>query len=392
MKQRKRIQILLLAALSGLSVMGYAQGKVCQGTAYEIKELVAPSAPSTFQWVENGVNIPNANSATYTIPTTQAVGKYTYVRNSLKEGCEWASSNLFTVEVITCGTITDGAQTGSVGTFVDPRDNKVYKIVMMPDDQVWFAENLNYQKDLVFNQRSDVANGVPYTNSDNGVPAIGSFWCPAAVNAVVSTDKNTCGVYGALYTWETVMMVDGKWADENKQSSTWDESWVSSNYFTMGTLSADNKANVNNARANRGICPDGWHVPTDYEWADLLDIIEGNSIYTMQTDNTYIGTKAGVQLKSACTHLGGDSGDGAWLDSETRGTDDFRFSIVPAGFRLASGAYFNSRYTGGHCWSSTVISDIRAYWRVWEWQNPGVRRYYSFRSHGISVRCVRNKP
>jgi uncharacterized protein (TIGR02145 family) len=315
----------------------------------------------------------------------------------LKEGCEWASSNLFTVEVITCGTITSTDPVGTVGTFEDPRDNKVYKIVMMPDGnqgKVWFAENLNYQKDLVFNQSADVANGVPYTTSENGTPAIGSFWCPAASGAVNSTDKNTCGVYGALYTWETAMMVDGKWADENKQSSTWDETWVSGNYFASGTAPAEgNNGNKNNARGDvgRGICPEGWHVPTDYEWAVLLDAVDdASTTYIYQTGLGYWGTDAGAKLKSASTFLGGDPANGAWLAHDHSGMDTYRFSVLPAGYVATTNRAFSTRSVACIPWSSTVLDPTYAWFRRFDYAYRDVQRYRTYRSFAASVRCILN--
>jgi uncharacterized protein (TIGR02145 family) len=390
MKQGKRIQMLLLAALSGLSVMGYAQGKACFGTAYEIKELSAPSAPSTFQWMENGQEITGANSATYTIPADKPVGRYTYLRNSLKEGCEWASSNIFTVEVITCGPIAGGAQVGTMGTFKDLRDNRVYKIVMMPDERVWFAENLNYQTDLVFNQSADVANSMPFTTAENGAPAIGSFWCPGRANNSVNADKNTCGIYGALYTWETAMMVDGKWADELQSSSTWDESWVSSNYFPNGTApAANNNGNVNNARATRGICPPGWYVPTDYDWANMLDKVEGNVTYTLQSETGLCGAVAGAKIRTTDTYFISDPGNGSWNGNGSWSTNETGFSAVPNGGVTCVSGIFTSR-GGTATWHSSSVTSIagcrnRTCFRL----EGGVNRYSSSRSNAYGVRCMR---
>jgi hypothetical protein len=201
MKQRKTIQMLLVAALlGGLSVMGYAQGKVCQGTTYSIEEIQAPSDPSSYQWTEDGKEIDGAKAAAYQVPADKAVGKYAYVRRSKKEGCDWASSNQYTVEVMTCDELNANSNTGDKGIFTDSRDGKVYKTVMMADGKVWFAENLNYQDGLTFNQQAGQANGSPYVSAANGVPAIGSFWCPVAGTVTQSADKNTCNVYGALYS------------------------------------------------------------------------------------------------------------------------------------------------------------------------------------------------
>jgi uncharacterized protein (TIGR02145 family) len=318
------------------------------------------------------------------------VGKYTYVRNSLKEGCEWAPSNLFTVEVITCGPIADNAPAGTIGTFKDSRDNRVYKIVMMPDEKIWFAENLNYQKDLVFNQRSDVANGVSFVTAGNGAPAIGSFWCPAASHAVASADTNTCGVYGALYTWETAMMVDGKYSDELLSTDPWDETWVSSNYFPTGTAPAsDNKGNVNNAREGRGICPAGWHVPTDYEWANMLNKVEGTLDYTTTTTQGWWGASAGVELKSASTYLENDPGDGSWLEHANRGINTWGFNILPAGFRLNDGSELQVR--GQRCgfWTSNPWTTDSSWRRYFGHDYAGQGNGRIHRSYAYNIRCVK---
>jgi uncharacterized protein (TIGR02145 family) len=323
------------------------------------------------------------------------VGKYTYVRNSLKEGCEWAPSNLFTVEVITCGPIADDAPVGTMGTFKDSRDNRVYKIVMMPDEKIWFAGNLNYQKDLVFNQRSDVANGVPFVTADNGTPAIGSFWCPAISNAVASADTNTCGVYGALYTWETAMMVDGKYSDELQSTDPWDESWVSSNYFNAGGAPAStNKGNTNNARGDgsRGICPDGWYVPTDYDWANLFNKVEGTLDYTTSNATGWWGASVGVELKSASTYLENDPGDGSWLEHANRGIDTWGFNLLPSGFRFEDGSSFSNRAMRVFQWSSSVRNTQLAFRRYFGHEIAGQGNSTYYRSTAGSIRCVRLLP
>jgi uncharacterized protein (TIGR02145 family) len=394
MKQRKRIQILLLVALSGLSTIGYAQNKVCFGTPYEIKELVPPSDPSIFQWIENGQEIPGANAATYTIPDNQPVGRYTYLRNSLKAGCDWASSNAYWVEVINCGTITSSDPVSTKGSFQDPRDNKVYKVVKMPDEKVWFAENLNYQKDLTFNQRADVANGVPFTSTDNGTPAIGSFWCPALANAVISANKNTCSVYGALYTWETAMMVDGKWADETQMSSEWDELWVSGNYYTTGAPGTTPVANVNNARGGgRGICPPGWHIPTELEWAQLLDKVEGDgnsATFTPQENPGYWGVDAGIKLKSVSISTTVSFDTPGWVNLiVAAGTDEYGFCALPSGVRLQGGtfAWLGSSFMP---WGSSVFSSGTAWRHIVNNDNDGVNRSSMVRARATLVRCMQD--
>jgi len=57
------------------------------------------------------------------------------------------------------------------GTFTDLRDNTVYNTILMPDSNIWMAENLNYQ-------------------------TISGSWC-------YDNDKSYCAEYGRLYDWKT---------------------------------------------------------------------------------------------------------------------------------------------------------------------------------------------
>jgi uncharacterized protein (TIGR02145 family) len=352
MKQTKKIKILLVAALGGLSVMGYAQGKVCEGSTYEIQELQAPSDPSVYKWLEDGNEIPGAAAAGYTVPSGKAVGKYTYVRRSKKEGCDWASSNAYTVEVITCTTLDNESVIGATGSFVDPRDNKAYKTVKMPDGKIWFAENLNYQTGLIFNQRTDQAKGVNYLNATDGVPAIGSYWCPGTSGTTLSADRNTCNMHGALYSWETAMSENGV--------GTWEETAVSGNYFTMGPIGSTPQADINNAKGltNAGICPSGWHVPTLKEWALMLDKVEGDGNGTIYADaiSNWYGSDAAVKLAEASATLNPEPGQ--WLLTVNIPTNETKFSAVQGGIENFA---FIGRSMADH-WSSSVVQSDRAAW------------------------------
>jgi uncharacterized protein (TIGR02145 family) len=266
----------------------------------------------------------------------------------------------------------------------------MYQTVQMPDNKVWFAQNLNYTKGLYYNTASNMANGVSFTSDANGVPAIGSYWCPPKSGSVLSGSEADCNIYGALYTWETIMMVDGRYADDTKTSITWDETWVSGNYYTTGAPGTTDKANINNARGGgRGICPPGWHVPTDREWAQLLDAVEGNSTYTSQSTAGWWGANASVKMKSQFVYTGTDPGDGSWQDDANRGTNTTGFGAVPAGARANNGAYFTARGTTCHYRSSSVVSSSNAWRREFNSTSNQVRRLDGFRANGMPVRCVR---
>jgi uncharacterized protein (TIGR02145 family) len=361
---------------------------------------VDASGASTYQWLENGSIIPNTSAPTYIVPNNKAAGLYTYIRQSKSADCsEWQSSNVFTVTVYAC-SFTAGTETGATATFTDPRDGKRYKTVVMPDGKTWFAQNLNYTKDLTYNAYAYEANGKQFTpNVFEGTAAVGSYWCPGANESVVSGTEAECRTYGALYTWETSMMVDGKYADEAKTSSAWDESWVSPYYFATGALNSNPNADRNNARGGtnvkgggRGICPMGWHVPTLLEWATLFDAVEESPIFTSGSpENAYRGTSVGQALKSSKTYTGNDDNTGSWLLSNNCvGTDAFGFAAVPAGWLPSYRGYFTSRGYSFIAYSSTTPSVSSGnYVRVHHTLCGGLF-YGASARHALSIRCIKD--
>jgi uncharacterized protein (TIGR02145 family) len=282
------------------------------------------------------------------------------------------------------------ATAGSTFTFTDPRDSKQYKVVVMSDNKIWFADNLRYTQGLTWNQLSKNANGVEFTTAGNGAAAIGSYWCPGVAGAASAPNENSCNVYGALYTWETAMMVDGKWADDAKTNSDWDDTWLTGKYFSSTSDAPGTAANavVNNARSGRGICPTGWHVPTEREWALMLDAINGTTDFTTQAASS--GTDEGIKLKSDATYTGADPGDGAWADHDNRGTNATGFDAVPAGNRTSNGSSYSYRGQYAFFWSASPTNSGYAWRRTLINTSAGVTRTIAERSCGYAVRCVKD--
>jgi uncharacterized protein (TIGR02145 family) len=386
-KARKWLLTVLLGGFAGGGCLFAQYVDVNRGTPYTIASTMDASSASTYQWLENGQVIAGATATAYTIPDTKPAGVYRYIRHAKSEDCvEWQSSNEFTVSVV--GPVA----TATLTPYIDPRDGKMYQTVKMPDGKTWFAQNLNYTKGLYYNVTSNTANGAPFTAAGSATLAIGSYWCPAKAGNVASGGEAACNIYGALYTWETVMMVDGKYADEDRVSVAWSESWVSGDYYGAGTAPSAAIANINNARGGRGICPPGWHVPTGYEWANLLDKVEGNSTYTSQSTPGWWGASASVKLKSADTYTGTDPGDGSWLyySAATNGTNITGFSMAPAGSRTNNGGQFGSRGSTGHYWSSSVSDNNSAWYRHFDYGRVEIYHAMTTRSYGFAIRCVRN--
>jgi uncharacterized protein (TIGR02145 family) len=148
----------------------------------------------------------------------------------------------------------------------------------------------------------------------------------------------------------------------------------------------------------RGICPKGWHIPTDREWAQLLDKVEddgtGTTFTVSQTSNGWWGTDAGKKLKSSKVlpdaNADNAPADGSWNDHANKGTDDYGFGAVPPGHRHHNGVQFYNRGTSVHYWNSTVGGSNSAWYRSLYYDNALSLRTDSRRSFGLSVRCVRD--
>ena len=121
----------------------------------------------------------------------------------------------------------------------------------------------------------------------------------------------------------------------------------------------------------RGLCPQGWHVPTDAEWTVLEDYI---------TSQGFEGNE-GMALKTTS----GWSGDG-------HGTDNFEFAALPGGFRYSyslDGAFFNAG-DNAYWWSPSPNSGYSYYRRLGH-DTSGIFRAWTDGREGFSVRCLRDE-
>jgi uncharacterized protein (TIGR02145 family) len=277
-------------------------------------------------------------------------------------------------------------------SLTDERDNKNYPVLKM-GDRWMMARNLNYQEGLVW-----------YTNSaqpDQGTGSYdklrGVFWCPGGYcSSTVTSTLASCEVWGALYAWETAMMLDGK--------GTWTE--ASTSTYNTGAANAEgsktNQGRVESTGSTyggRGICPPNWHVPTDNEWGIILDGMEdGNSTAHQNASSGWYGTIAGARGKSKCTTESGDDtgdayvndGTAYWYYHAAMGTDAYGFRVLPTGSRFATGDYLSLRGTGTFFWSSST-ADIGCAWRRnYYYYSTLVNRNCSDRSNGYPVRGIRD--
>jgi len=190
-------------------------------------------------------------------------------------------------------------------------DGEAYSAVLI-GDQTWMARNLNYN-----------ANGsVCYDN-----------------------EPSNCTTYGHLYNWATAM-----------------------------NLSADCNASTcaNKVKdKHQGICPEGWHIPSNEEWNTLKMVIGGSST-------------AGIKLKAKS----------GWDDYEGKsgnGTNDYGFSALPGGAGYSLGDFTQKKLLG-YWWGSTEKDATYA----WQWFADfriDSANIYSENTKSLrcSVRCLKDQ-
>ena len=213
-------------------------------------------------------------------------------------------------------------------------DGYTYDLVAI-GDQCWFAENLRTEH---------------YTNGD-AIPAnlSDSEWG--------STTGGAVAVYGE----------DAGCDNDSPDGNSCDPTWSLNEYGRLYNWYAVDD--------ERGLCPTGWHVPTDGEWMTLE--IELGMSESDANSTGWRGTDQGTQMKTTYGWYGGGNG-----------TNSSGFSGLPGGVRFAYG-YFNFAGQNGYWWSSSP-SGSNAWSRILRYDDSDVYRDYGDRRIGFSVRCLRD--
>lgn len=130
----------------------------------------------------------------------------------------------------------------------------------------------------------------------------------------------------------------------------------------------------------RGLCPTGWHLPSDAEW-QTLEIALGLPAYEANsTGNRGSSQNIGGKIKAVSP---------LWSSPNTGANNSSGFTGLPGGYRYYIGPY-DVIGNGGGWWSSTQYTPNGAWYRYLYFNYGSVLRLDTNKSNGLSVRCLRD--
>ncbi|MDP1621351.1 MAG: fibrobacter succinogenes major paralogous domain-containing protein [Bacteroidales bacterium] len=191
-------------------------------------------------------------------------------------------------------------------------DGNAYPVVRIGNKQ-WMARNL---------RAIHYANGTPIVNA-----------------MVYSGDTSDIAAYGLLYNWNAIMHLE-----------------ASSNLNPSGV---------------QGVCPGGWHLPSENEWLELLGYYGGTSA-------------AGGPLKEASYFH--------WAQPNTGASNVSGLTLQPGGYAVFAGGQlvYGEKQFNGNYWSCTEYDVNRAYDFSFYYDYSGVYHVNNSKGMYFSVRCVKN--
>lgn len=263
------------------------------------------------------------------------------------------------------------------------------------------VDNSGYQESRVFEG--------PYQNGSYSFKVKDSKGCEGVAVLPVSRPGEGGGCDGALTitdadgnTYNTVRIGSQCWTKENLKTGkyadgssipnvTGNSAWA--NLTTGAWCYYDNSSSTTHGKLYnwyavadpRGLCPTGWHVPTDAEWK-TLELYLGMSQMEVDLDDIY-----DLNNRGASANVGGKlKATMGWVSNEGA-TNESGFEGLPGGFRLFNiGETFYGIGRSGVWWSSSTATSTDAWYRELYYEGRNVSRAYEDNKSGLSVRCVRD--
>ena len=215
-------------------------------------------------------------------------------------------------------------------------DGNEYNTVQI-GTQCWLKENLKTTR---------FSNGTAITLGTSASTSVAYRYNP-------NNDANRVAAYGYLYNWKAVM-------NGGSSSST-----------------------VPSGR--QGICPFGWHVPSDAEWTMLTNYVGGVSAYKCNSNSSYI-----AKALASTTGWSSSSTGACYVGNDQSTNNATGFSAMPAG------EYDGGNFSFGgsaNFWTATRNNSYsdRAYYRSLGGSTAVVTASaHGVSNEGYSVRCLRD--
>jgi uncharacterized protein (TIGR02145 family) len=131
----------------------------------------------------------------------------------------------------------------------------------------------------------------------------------------------------------------------------------------------------------KGLCPNGWHIPSHYEWTTLEKNAGSNpnAFPYDETTTSLLGTDEGGNLKTICTS--------DWWSPNTGATNLTGFTGLPGGD--AWNGVFEDYGQSGYYWTSTE-SFFMSWVHALNYSLPIVGRSAYAEESGFSCRCIKD--
>lgn len=249
-------------------------------------------------------SVPTESSAKYVSPVTVSATR-TLKAIAVKPGMTTSSVGTASYAVSSSGSGSAIPWNGSISYGSLSYGGQTYRTVVI-GTQTWMAENLNYKVD-------------------------GSWW--------YENNADSGAKYGRLYTWAAAAKLPD-----------------SCNRVECASLVQSR---------HQGVCPGGWHAPSDGEWTTLAAYLGGGAV-------------AGGKLMSTSGWSNGGNG-----------SDAYGFRALPAGYRDYTGIFFDAGASAPFWSVSEVGADYAWLNRVYSGDDD-FERYGHDKQDGYNVRCLKD--
>jgi uncharacterized protein (TIGR02145 family) len=289
------------------------------------------------------------------------------------------TAGTFVYNTNTSGT---GSTAVSPGIYYNKGASPWIRINPLANDSCGGLKTLRTNANAYFIAEFGIA-GCWMTENLREVPAGGSLGAGSDPEAKYynypDNDPAKVADYGYLYSWAAATQRTGISDDEG--------------------YSVPVNANANNWTKIQGVCPSGWHIPSDFEWSILEQAIaSGDDSQKFSTtpgksdfhakDYTAIDQRGGIldkKLKTAHDPVTGS----AWDGGTSRAKNQRGFNVLPAGFWDDSSPASFGTHT--YFWSSSAGSIDAAWYRAVATTTAGMGRANNGGKYAqFSVRCKKN--